>query len=374
MVDKKENNPIELAFCVDDNFAIHLCILLQSIKHHLAQGVSVNCNILGDLSKASQSKLNELSSTTFHLTYNGDIKGLEEFRISERYQDRLSTITYYRLMLPKILYEKSKVIYLDADMLVLDDLTKLWKINLHGLSTAVVEDFNLQKDKRYSFLELKFNRYFNAGLLVMDLDVWRKNDLTNKAIANMKVNLDYEYNDQDGLNVVLDGHCCYLDEVWNAQTPVLSKSDCNITPKIIHFTGQEKPWHVSSSHPNTKDYLFYKKQTSYADTALDYFLDSEDLILLKQLTEQFPSGCRLAIHGCGNRGRRIIDHIVDKLTSYEIQFIVDKNAVKTYRNIQIHTKYPNKKIEALLIASIPFREEIIEYLPESIIENKVRII
>lgn len=374
MISKIEENTIELAFCIDNNFAIHLCILLQSIKCNLSENVSVNCNILGELSNDSKSKLNELSDVFFNLTFYGNVDGVEELHISERYKDRLTIVTYYRLMLPKILLDKNKVIYLDADMIVLEDILNLWKINLNGFSTAVVEDFNLQKDKRDSLLNLKFNRYFNAGLLVMDLDAWRKNNLADKSIINIKSNPDYEYNDQDGLNVILDGDCCFLEEKWNAQTPVLSNNERNIRPKIVHFTGQEKPWHISCQHPNTEDYRLYKKQTPYVNAPLEYFLDSEDLRLLEQLTVKFPSGCGVAIYGCGNRGRRIIDYILDKLCDYEISFVVDKSGDNTYRELPIFTIYPQQNIDVLLIASIPFRDDIIASLPKNIIKSETVII
>lgn len=90
----------------------------------------------------------------------------------------VSIATYYRLFVAQILPEDvHKIIYLDGDMIVRGSLEKLWNTDLDGYSIAAVHDMDEQKHIDSHRLPYPMETgYFNAGMQLINVDYWRKND------------------------------------------------------------------------------------------------------------------------------------------------------------------------------------------------------
>jgi lipopolysaccharide biosynthesis glycosyltransferase len=165
----------------------------------------------------------------------------------------VSSATYYRLLIGDILPKNIKrVIYLDVDILVQTDLHKLWRteMNDNQIIAAVKNDNYLQNVSR---LKLKWNIYFNAGIMLIDLDRWRLMDIYRKALEVVESGqITIVWWDQDILNYLLDGKILELPHNWNYQLlnfrGQLWISYLIDRPQIIHFTGggkNNKPWYFS---------------------------------------------------------------------------------------------------------------------------------
>jgi lipopolysaccharide biosynthesis glycosyltransferase len=186
--------------------------------------------------------------------------------IAQAFVDRhLSKEAYLRFLAPEILpAEIHRVVYLDCDLVVLDDISSLHDADLGNRPVGAVRDFNWEiahPDGRLAGLGLDGDYpYVNSGVLVMDLDLWRRADLSNRVLgAAVRLGARSTYHDQDALNVALSDQIQLLDRRWNLQAMIYSRSIRRILPRdleateearanpgIIHFTTAEKPWKFRS--------------------------------------------------------------------------------------------------------------------------------
>src|SRR5699024_1632037 len=98
-------------------------------------------------------------------------------------ENNLPTEAYFRLLLPELLPGVKRILYLDVDMLVLDNLVEIYRTDLGNNILGFVRDFPITNDKNYSSCLLlgKFgNRYFNSGMLLMDLVAMRENNIVRR--------------------------------------------------------------------------------------------------------------------------------------------------------------------------------------------------
>ena len=357
-------NTIELAFCIDNGYATHLAALIISIQKNLSTDYKINCHVFGRLNQNTKKKLMTLECQNTQIEFHSNLPDYSNLQISDRYKERLNEVTYYRFSVPEILNDHERVIFIDADVIAQGDISPLWEVNLHGCIAGVVTDQLLGDDKEGQLARgIATGKYFNAGMMVIDVVAWNDFNVSKKAIDLLIRMQGMEHNDQDALNVVIEGQCCYIDSIWNAQSLIITP-DLTKKARLIHFCGQEKPWHVTSEHPLTSVYLKYKALTSFSDEPLELFLDPTDIDIINRLKNELPNGGVLAIWGRGQRGRRLCYHIKMNMPEYTIQYLIDKNILNPYLGIPVFKGLDKfNVIDALVIASVPYRQEIISSLP-----------
>jgi len=211
-----------------------------------------------------------------------DLAPFEEFS-PPPYLAYLSKMTYVRLLLPQFLPDSvSKVLYLDADILVLGDMGPLWEIDLEGAAFGAVIDYLSQvhaerlglganlKDRRHgSEAAPDVCEYFNAGVLLVDLVRWRQEKISEKAMEYMIRNPGTLVADQDALNVACGGLWKKLDVQWNFQDHHpggYSGMRPEQRPSIIHFAGKWKPWNAAIPSVNASFYDGFRTCTQFART------------------------------------------------------------------------------------------------------------
>ncbi len=169
---------------------------------------------------------------------------------------------YYRLFLTELLPPKvEKVIYLDCDLLVLADIMPLWemdkKINQYSI-WAVPEGASVEKAQALGIE--KSENYFNSGVMLINLQKWREENLLDKFMNFIQFYPEkIEFWDQDVLNTVCKNYG-FVDYSWN------TKSSHHIEKKkisILHYTGIHKPWHYISNHNYKNLYFRYLKKTPW---------------------------------------------------------------------------------------------------------------
>lgn len=150
--------------------------------------------------------------------------------------------TLFRLVIPRVLMDLDKIIYLDADLLVNRDIKELWDIDIAGYSLAAVKDA-WYKDlaifpefvKRQEGLA---DRYFNAGVLLMNLSFIRNTgDLLELTHHFLEENPDAGLLDQDAMNYYFNSSTLLLDDNWNIQVRNEKRSNRNSLREdvIYHF-------------------------------------------------------------------------------------------------------------------------------------------
>jgi len=171
-------------------------------------------------------------------------------------RDWISVATYYRLFITDIISDNiSKIIYLDCDVIVDKDIIELWEHDISEYVAGVVEDEHSITNQDRLGLSSK-HTYFNAGVLLLNLERLRKVDFKNNCFEYLSKNFKkIEMQDQDILNATFENQCLILPLKFNANTTIFypyykSKhkySDEDVINArencvIIHYTGTPKPW------------------------------------------------------------------------------------------------------------------------------------
>ncbi|HDR1023071.1 TPA: glycosyltransferase family 8 protein, partial [Pasteurella multocida] len=146
-----------------------------------------------------------------------DINDFKEFPENIGY---ISLATYARLKAVDYLpCDINKIIYLDVDLLVFDDLTPLWETNIENYGIAACFDSFIEceiPEHKFMIDLSPENYYFNAGVMVLNLDLWRKIDVFNSSLDWLgKYGKKAKYQDQDILNGIFKNNVYYLDCRFN---------------------------------------------------------------------------------------------------------------------------------------------------------------
>lgn len=254
-----QQNIITIASSSNETYAMGLAVSLYSLIDHLPADSLVDVLILdGGLKtdtwnkvETSLKKTNKLKSIRRLLPEMAQFEGLPRDWGS-------STMTYARLALPD-LCEAKRVLYLDSDMVVQADATVLWTLDLKGNTVAACRDV-ITKTLGAEGLPLSElylppeDPYMQAGLMVMDLELWRKQKISSRALQYIK---EYphgaKYWDQSALNVVLHGKWLQLPDEWN--TPAwwadAGREQCSLDAPLLHYVGPHKPWLLGHAHSQT---------------------------------------------------------------------------------------------------------------------------
>jgi lipopolysaccharide biosynthesis glycosyltransferase len=193
----------------------------------------------------------------------------------------ISRMTFARLLIPDVMpADTSRLIYLDADIVVLHDLAPLWDIDLEGCSVGAVTDLldERRRAEPVRFADLpQVESYFNAGVLVIDLPRWRQEQVSQKALKYLQFYPSTPCSDQDALNVACDGRWKKLDGKWNYLGHLYGRiEDLQSTqqPAVVHFVTTHKPWKATSLNPNASLYDRFRKRTLFARTPFQIASDA----------------------------------------------------------------------------------------------------
>jgi len=275
---KRANCPVVLA--CDKSFAMPLATALKSMVDANRNSWPLETHLLVDgCSRSLRQKISDsLPKESASIRWvDVDLDSLRGFRTTAE----IPAAAYARLLMPRIFTDNvRRVLYLDADVLVLDDLRPLCNMDLEGAVLGAVLDRLDPKLKRgMPGLEATPHvaDYFNSGVLLIDLDRWRKERISERAFDYLTQHPRQMFPDQDALNFACDGLWKKLDPRWNFQGHYetnLSDLPPEQRPGIIHFATSRKPWDPSTHHPNAGFYDAFRSRTRFARTAPEKLWDS----------------------------------------------------------------------------------------------------
>lgn len=187
--------------------------------------------------------------------------------------------TWYRIFLPDLRPDLDRVVYLDADLIVCDSLVPLWEIDLGSNWLGAVTNV-LQHNHAHRPGELGMSgpeAYFNAGVLLMNLEQMRRDDRSRALLEFGVANAErLEWRDQDALNVVLGERRLSLHPRWNCMNSFRwpqaadvfgaeAVADALRNPAIRHFEGPtvNKPWHYLCEHELSGLYTEHRRGTPW---------------------------------------------------------------------------------------------------------------
>lgn len=243
---------IELLISPDDRYVDGAVAALRSAAGTLASGQGLRAHVIADhLSAQSvldlQLRLTSTCETVYHLTPSPLI-------MTRQYQ-WFTPASLGRLQPDLLPPDISRVVYLDCDTIVQEDLTRLFDVDLKGHALAAVH--NMVSPDRVieigpTVRQVEFGSaapgYFNTGVLLIDLDVWRQMRCTAR-IRDLweRYGEHLRGPDQDVLNLVFAGEWQPLSPVWNKMVGTglgTAAKDWFASPNgILHYIGASKPWH-----------------------------------------------------------------------------------------------------------------------------------
>jgi lipopolysaccharide biosynthesis glycosyltransferase len=263
---------VHVACCFDQKMELPFLVLASSLKRHLKGDRKIVLHALhSDPIVHDLAYFSEFTSAMFELR----LRPIENrFQGEATWPSYLTAATLLRLQLPSLLSDIDRVVYLDCDLIVVNDITALYETDLSDLPLAACLDFwltgpppfappiagwGVEEWQRFLREVVKiddFKAYFNAGVMVMDLERFRNTALIQAAEEFLeRANYKTVYVDQDALNHVINGAFVRLDLRWNVlanrRETELNNADGKIAasappnhsdPWIIHYAGPNKPW------------------------------------------------------------------------------------------------------------------------------------
>lgn len=262
---------LNVALCVSDNWATYVELLIYSLsQQHPDKVIRVHL-IYSDLSKISLTRLADLENHLRNIRlrlYPIDRRVINKISVEDYY---LPLETYYRFLLPDLLGDVHRVVYLDVDILVCGDISPLYEIDLGDSCIAAVHELDnaVWFPEHAMTLGVETHRYFNAGVLVLDLDKMRRRGLStiliNEAAARVR---ELRFGDQDLLNSYFKDEVVLLDERYNYTNYRMRYENRPIEElAILHYSGPIKPWFTDLDQ---QDRYYMKYISKYKENHIDY--------------------------------------------------------------------------------------------------------
>lgn len=286
-----------MAICLDERMLYAAFVLLASIKDHATRDRPVTVHVVTTFESR---ELHDLAAAMDCGSFAIEAITVEDAYGNLPMRDHITRGTYLRFLLPDLLSDLDKVIYLDADTVVHHDLAPLFDVDLAGRALAAMPDYSMLWGSRtwptffipyegtdYRFaayaeaiLDLpcpKRDEYFNCGVLLVDLEVWRRNKIAQRTLEYLVGRPGLYLMDQDALNHVVNGAYVALDPRWNAFAscafPAFINAIVRFTragrdweglrglwrkdPWIVHYAGANKPW-IPHEPKTYKDNIWWR--------------------------------------------------------------------------------------------------------------------
>lgn len=260
----KSNNSIHIITSLDTNYIQHCGVMLSSLFYNNHQHTFTIWLIIDFKENKEFRKLKSFIHKTKHTLKVVHTDGTQVSHFQTIHH--LTSATYYRILIADLIDSSlKKIIYLDVDIIVKNDIADLWNTPFDDMLIAAVPEYGFNRHRELGLEES--SNYFNAGVFLINIEKWREKKMTNVVLAFLNQNhASLPMMDQDALNIVLAKEWKELHHKWNVTSNLLSSNNTNLqkkekeaaeNPVIIHYTGFSKPWHYLNTHPLKKEYYKY---------------------------------------------------------------------------------------------------------------------
>lgn len=261
---------ISIVLASDNHYAILIAALIKSIEVNHKTEEKIDFYIIDDhISNGNKKKIQESIQSEEIAIHWLDASRIVPPTIKfPKDNTSFPATAYFRVFSPYVVpQELERILYLDVDMIVQEDISKLWYTDIGDHIFGAVQDFQKVVSCSWggipNYKELGMSpdtKYFNSGLLLIKAKEWRDADITNRVFTCLHANLQYiNYADQYGLNVALVNQWFELDPRWN-WFATFDASDVY----IIHFLDIKPIFKSYKSAPHFKTIFYtYLKMTAW---------------------------------------------------------------------------------------------------------------
>lgn len=297
-----ENNleVIPIFFAVDDGYIPFLAVALESLIDNASKEYYYSIKILyTNINEENKRKINKYKCENVNIEFVDLNYYIEKVKDKLYTRDYYTKTTYFRLFIPNLYPQYNKAIYLDSDIVVLGDISELYNQEIENNLVAAAPDDVIQSTKVFQEYAEKvvgvadYRNYFNAGILLMNLDEFRKFKFQEKFLYLLETIKFTVAQDQDYLNRLSKGKVKIIDKAWD-KMPIANDNFDENNLKIIHYNLAYKPWHYDNI--KYKEYFWkYAKETEYYDdickikdeyTEEERFNDMQQYKALKELAQK----------------------------------------------------------------------------------------
>ncbi len=268
MNDDKKIVPI--FFAIDDWYIPFFAVALQSLMDNASKDYNYLIKVLHtNIQKEHQKQIKKYESENVNIEFVDLSYYIEKVKDKLYTRDYYSNTTYFRLFLPELYPQYDKVLYLDSDIIVLGDISELYNTDMETNLVAAAPDDIIQYNKVFQdYAELvvgvaKYQHYFNAGVLLMNLDELRKFKFQEKFLYLLEKVKFSIAQDQDYLNRLCKGRVTLVSHDWDVM-PYVNTETKPEEIKLIHYNFAYKPWHFEDV-PYNEYFWEYAKKTEYYD-------------------------------------------------------------------------------------------------------------
>ena len=289
----KANVPV--VFSLDNNYVPQLSVVLHSLVAHCEKNYNYDIIILQkDIGAENKAKLIREFSDMCNISLRFVDMQPYVNNLNLYTGNRLTVETYFRLFLPYILEEYTKVIYLDCDIAILHDLAEMYRVDMGDNLLAATRDCGIigfchnknfdRLEYTHAVLKLKnIDDYIQAGVIMLNLEQFRQT-YTQDAIVHLITTHNFRHHDQDALNILCEGRVCFLPQQWDfvienkrlkmvesirMAPPQISEAyfAARENPYIVHYASELKPWLFPQCELGDK-YTTYMEQSAFYDVLL----------------------------------------------------------------------------------------------------------
>ena len=294
-----ENNlkVIPIFFAIDDRYVPFLAVALKSLIENASKDYQYVIKVLSiNIDERNKKKILKYEKENVNIEFVDLTYYLTEIKEKLYTRDYFTQTTYFRLFIPELYPQYNKAIYIDSDTAVLGDISELFNIDLGDNLLGAVPDCSVQNNKEFQeYVErvvgmATYKNYFNAGILVLNLDEMRRFEFQAKFLYLLETIKFTVAQDQDFLNRLCKGRVKFIDGVWNTM-PIPNENIKEEDIKIIHYNHMFKPWHFDDVLYNEYFWKYAKKTELYKEilSIKENYTDKERF----RDQEQFKSLVRL---------------------------------------------------------------------------------
>ncbi len=280
-----EQDLIPIFFTIDEGYAPYVDCAIRSMVENASKDYRYMIYVLYEgLTDKSRERISSAVKEPFGIEF---IEMKEKYEgLTDRVENRLRcdyfTMTiYFRIFIADMFPQYDKGIYIDSDIIVPGDISKMYEIDLGGNIIGACQDFSILKiPELLRYMEYTVgvgtDEYINSGVLLMNLKMMREKSFAEKFLTLLnKYHFDCIAPDQDYINAMCNGRIFYMDECWDAMPPQEGGRAELDNPMLIHYNLFQKPW-CYDNIPYEEYFWKYAKISPFYDDILEFKANYSD--------------------------------------------------------------------------------------------------
>lgn len=289
MTDSAQESSGEHAYSVvlaaDDNFGLPLAVAALSIALTLAPGTGLDLYVFDMGIKAEKAALIRKTLSRPNVNLRWETSVAKKVAELPNTWVNITRAGYARLFIPEVLpASATRALYVDCDVMARRSVTELIDTDFAGNVAMGVPDTQSPFVSSPHAVPWWFasgrdvgEPNFNSGVLLMNLEAWRTENLAGHALAYLTDGRHEFGQDQEAINAVMGSRIGHVDPRWNQQSELADRvyesllpfttkqlEQLRDDPWIVHFSNSRKPWSRSCDNPRTSEWYSYLDRTAFA--------------------------------------------------------------------------------------------------------------